>query len=80
MREQHEDEKHLTLVRVVAPHFVAGPETDGTARRAAPILKEQDWKASIVARPSIHQNEESFEVRYAGGRKYFYFDDDASRR
>ena len=41
-------------------------------------VKEQDWKASIVARP--HQNEESFEVRYAGGRKYFYFDDDASRR
>ena len=43
-------------------------------------VKEQDWKASIVARPSIHQNEESLEVRYAGGRKYFYFDDDASRR
>ena len=38
MREQHEDEKHLTLVRVVAPHFVAGPETDGAVRRAAPIL------------------------------------------
>ena len=63
MREQHEDEKHLTLVRVVAPHFVAGLETDGTVRRA-PILhymvgwpddrvrayvKEQGWKASVVA-------------------------------
>ena len=48
--------------------------------RVRAYVKEQDWKASIVARPAIHQNEESFEVRYAGGRKYFYFDDDASRR
>jgi len=54
----------LTLVRVVAPHFVAGFETDGTVRRAAPILRymvgwsdarvrayvaENGWKASIIA-------------------------------
>lgn len=29
----------MKLVRVVAPHFVAGFETDGVVRRAAPILK-----------------------------------------
>lgn len=29
----------LRLIRVVAPHFVAGFETDGTVRRAAPILR-----------------------------------------
>ena len=34
---QMEPEK-LTLVRIVAPHFVAGIETDGTVRRAAPIV------------------------------------------
>ena len=53
----------LTLVRVVAPHFVAGFETDGKVRVAAPILKDligmtddearehiakKGWKASIV--------------------------------
>lgn len=54
----------LRLVRVVAPHFVAGFETDGVVRRAAPILgkhllgktddqareyiKSKGWKASIV--------------------------------
>jgi hypothetical protein len=51
------------LVRVEAPHFVAGFVTDGTVRKAAPILKrligESDdtarkviehfkWKASVV--------------------------------
>ena len=30
--------RKLTLVRIVAPHFVAGIETDGTVRRAAPII------------------------------------------
>lgn len=56
-----------TLVRVTAPHFVAGFETDGkTVRRAAPIMrylvgKTEDearayiqgkgWKASIVLTP-----------------------------
>lgn len=53
----------MKLVRVVAPHFVAGFETDGTVRRAAPILKymtgwldqkargyvkSKGWKATIV--------------------------------
>lgn len=53
----------MKLVRVVAPHFVAGFETDGVVRRAAPILKylvgktddqarahinSKGWKASIV--------------------------------
>lgn len=52
------------LVRIVAPHFVAGFETDGTVRRAAPILrymvgwnddkvrdyvKKKGWTASIVS-------------------------------
>lgn len=51
------------LVRIVAPHFVAGLETDGTVRRAAPIIrymvgwtddkvrdyvKKKGWTASIV--------------------------------
>ena len=29
----------MKLVRVVTPHFVAGFETDGIVRRAAPILR-----------------------------------------
>lgn len=56
----------LTLVRIVAPHFVAGLETDGTVQRAAPIIgymtgwrddrvrayvKSKGWKASVVAAP-----------------------------
>ena len=28
----------MTLIRIVAPHFVAGLETDGIVRRAAPII------------------------------------------
>jgi len=53
----------MKLIRVVAPHFVAGFVSDGTVTRAAPILKrlvgESDetarkviehfkWKASVV--------------------------------
>lgn len=53
----------MKLVRVVAPHFVAGFETDGIVRRTAPILKvlrgwdderarryiaRKGWKASVV--------------------------------
>jgi len=30
----------MTLVRVGAPHFVAGFETDGVVRRVAPILRK----------------------------------------
>jgi hypothetical protein len=56
----------MTLVRVVAPHFVAGFETDGIVRRAAPIIKylvgktddqarayikSKGWVASICATP-----------------------------
>jgi hypothetical protein len=51
------------LVRVVAPHFVAGFESDGIIRRTAPILKQmrgwtddrarkymarKGWKASVL--------------------------------
>jgi len=53
----------VNLVRVVAPHFVAGFETDGIVRRTAPILKRmlgwtddrarkyisrKGWRASVV--------------------------------
>jgi hypothetical protein len=53
----------MRLVRVVAPYFVAGFETDGIVRRTAPILKalrgmdderarryiaRKGWKASVV--------------------------------
>lgn len=56
----------LELVRVVAPHFVAGFLTDGVVRRAAPILKymvgwddakvrayiaRKGWKASRLLGP-----------------------------
>jgi hypothetical protein len=52
----------MRLIRVVAPTFVAGFETDGIVRRAAPILKymvgwtderaralikSRGWKASV---------------------------------
>lgn len=62
----------MTLVRVVAPHFVAGFETDGTVRRAAPIIKylvgktndqarayiqSKGWKASIVGQPTREPHE-----------------------
>jgi len=58
----------MTLVRVVAPHFVAGFETDGIVRRAAPIIKylvgktdnqarsyiaSKGWKASVVTITSV---------------------------
>lgn len=55
----------MMLVRVVARHFVAGFETDGIVRRAAPILRRailgktdaearkvirsRGWKASIIS-------------------------------
>ncbi len=53
----------MTLVRIVAPHFVAGFETDGVVRRAAPIIRymlgwsdararsyiaSKGWKASRI--------------------------------
>lgn len=54
----------MKLVRVCAPHFVAGFETDGIVRRAAPIIKymvgwpddkarkyiaSKNWTASIIS-------------------------------
>lgn len=53
----------MKLVRVVAPHFVAGFETDGVVRRAAPIMRKlvgltddqardviaaRGWRASVI--------------------------------
>jgi hypothetical protein len=94
----------LELVRVVGPDFVAGFETTGTVRRAAPIIKAlvgmtdaeardyikaKGWRASVIPdQPSIVHNfadfggtnAGSFEVRYPGGRKFFYYDDNAGRR
>lgn len=87
----------MKLVRVIAPHFVAGFITDGEkVVRAAPILSRRfiglsedqarkviahfGWKASVIHDPGIVQHEESFEVRWPGGRKFFYFDDNAGRR
>jgi hypothetical protein len=96
--------ERLQLVRVVGPNFVAGFETDGTVRRAAPIIKAligmadaearehikaKGWSASVVPdQPSIvhnfadfgGSNAGSFEVRSPGGRKFFYYDDNAGRR
>lgn len=43
----------MKLVRVVAPHFVAGFETDGIVRRAAPILKYLKGKTDAQARAYI---------------------------
>ncbi len=57
----------MRLVRVVAPHFVACFETDGTVRRTAPIIKymlgwpdsrarayikAMLWKASVIGEGS----------------------------
>jgi hypothetical protein len=97
-------ETALTLVRVVAPRFVAGFESDGIVRRAAPILKAlvgmtdaevreyikaRGWQASVITdQPSIQHHfadfsgwhAGSFEVRHVGGRKFFYYDDNAGCR
>jgi hypothetical protein len=43
----------VKLVRVVAPHFVAGFETDGIVRRTAPILKRLKGKTDKEARAFI---------------------------
>ena len=43
----------MKLVRVVAPHFVAGFETDGVVRRAAPIIKHLVGKSDDYAREVI---------------------------
>jgi hypothetical protein len=38
----------MRLVRIVAPHFVAGFETDGTVRRAAPIIGYMSAEAAYA--------------------------------
>jgi hypothetical protein len=63
VRSGYRQAGQVKLIRVVAKHFVAGFETDGTVRRAAPILKylvgwsddrarkyiaSKGWKASII--------------------------------
>lgn len=45
----------MKLVRVVAPHFVAGFETDGVIRRTAPILKYLKGKTEAQARAYIEK-------------------------
>jgi hypothetical protein len=86
----------MQLVRIVAPHFVAGLETDGTVQRAAPIIgymvgwsddqvrdhvRQKGWKASILDAPTrVIQHWESFEVWRGGKRRFFFFDDNAGRR
>jgi hypothetical protein len=45
----------MKLIRVVAPHFVAGFETDGVVRRAAPILKQLIGKSDDYARETIRR-------------------------
>lgn len=67
----------MKLVRVCAPHFVSGFETDGTVRRAAPIIKymvgwpddkarkyiaAKKWQASII--PARQQAGHSFEGQH----------------
>lgn len=64
----------MTLVRILAPHFVCGLETDGHVRRTAPIVAymlgwpddrvrayvaRKGWKATIVpARPALDPRRE----------------------
>src|SRR5436190_19439349 len=48
-----EREAKVILVRVVAPHFVAGFETDGIVRRAAPILRRLEGLSDDAARVVI---------------------------
>lgn len=43
----------IILVRVVSSHFVAGFETDGIVRRAAPIIKYLIGKTDDEARAYI---------------------------
>lgn len=43
----------LRLIRVIAPHFVAGFETDGIVRRSAPIIKYLVGKTDDQAREYI---------------------------
>jgi hypothetical protein len=86
----------LTLVRVIASHFVAGFESDGKVRRTAPILrkllgltdaearsfiKAKGWTAQIVVTETqIIQHEESFEVRVPPTQRKFFYFDENAGR
>lgn len=74
----------MRLVRVVAPHFVAGFVTDGKVLRAAPILKrligERDeaarkiiehfkWKASVVDQWGHHDEITQSDPRMGQGER-----------
>ena len=63
----------MRLVRVVAPHFVAGFETDGTVRRSAPVLRylvgwndgraraylhSRGWDARVVREDAPHRRDD----------------------
>lgn len=45
----------MILVRIVAPHFVAGLETDGIVRRTAPILKKLLGKTDDEVRAYVER-------------------------
>lgn len=45
----------MRLIRIVAPHFVAGFETDGIVRRAAPIIKYLVGKTDDQVREYIRR-------------------------
>jgi hypothetical protein len=62
----------MRLIRVVAPHFVAGFETDGVVRRTAPIIgymvgwtddrarpyiAKKGWRASVVETSSHREDQ-----------------------
>lgn len=67
------------LVRVVAPHFVAGYESDGVVRRAAPILyrtlygKTDREAAKIIA--AHGWKADMVKARRKGWSEFFWFDD-----
>jgi hypothetical protein len=51
-----------------------------TEDQARKVIDHFGWKASVIPDPQIIQHEESFEVRWPGGRKFFYYEDHAGRR
>ena len=51
-----------------------------TEDQARKVIAHFGWKASVIPDPQIIQHEESFEVRWPGGRKFFYYEDHAGRR
>lgn len=59
-----------------------------TEDQARDVIAHFGWKASVIPEPGIDHhfqefggsNSGSFEVRWPGGRKFFYYDDNAGRR